>query len=222
MREAVYRLRYSVWVAEMTHAQPIHFPDGKIKDEFDDQAIHAAAISDGWPVAAVRLVTPSEQGLPIRRVVPLRLGGASDSMGEIGYLVLDHRVRRRREDGPFGAEPYLRKSEGGVLPDGGPLAIPLQGRKGPRVILGLFRSLYQASKRIRLGRWLFMADMRVFTLLNRYGFPFRQVADRLPEFPDRVPCLMSLTEFEDQLRRLDPAFFEEFTVDIDDSPRFSS
>jgi hypothetical protein len=60
-----------------------------------------------------------------------------------------------------------------------------------------------------------MADGKVLTALNRYGMPFRQIADRIPEFPDRVPALMEFSEFEDRLRRLEPTLFEEFIADLD-------
>nr|HNI56623.1 hypothetical protein [Elusimicrobiota bacterium] len=80
-----------------------------------------------------------------------------------------------------------------------------------RLILGLFRLIYQASKQQGLTRWFCLADVKLFTLLTRYGMPFRQMADRPPDYPDRIPASMLISEFEDRLRRLDPALFEEFT-----------
>lgn len=209
-REDVYRLRYNVWVEEMGHARPAHFPQGRVQDEFDAAAVHAVAFRGDAPVAAARLVPPGGRGLPIHGVINVHYTGRPEPTGEISHLVIDRSFRRRKEDGALGAEPYLRVSEGGVLPDQGPLGMILQGRKGPRLVLGLFRLLYRESKRIGVARWMCLADLKLFNLLNRYGMPFRQMADRPREFPDRVPSVMLISEFEDRLRRLDPSLFEEF------------
>ena len=210
-REAIYRLRYDVWVTELSHAQPLHFPKGMITDELDAVSLHAAALRGPDPVAAIRLIPPTGKGLPIHRVINVRFSGRPEPTGEISHLVISKIYRRRKEDGPYGAEPELRQSEGGSLPDQGPLAMTLRGRKGPRLILGLFRLIYQASKQQGLTRWFCLADVKLFTLLTRYGMPFRQMADRPPDYPDRIPASMLISEFEDRLRRLDPALFEEFT-----------
>lgn len=214
-REAVYRFRYAVWVEEMKHASPSHFPNGMIQDRYDANAIQAVAVHQDGVAAALRLVPPSGIDLPIQSVVHHPMHEKRAGTGELSHLVVGRHYRRRKEDGPYGAEPYLRRSEGGLLPDTGPLSVPLLSRGGPRILLALLRLLYQASKSLRITRWVCLVDGKVITALNRYAMPFRQFADRVPEYPDRVPAAMEFSEFEDRLRRLEPALFEEFIAGLD-------
>lgn len=208
--ENIFRLRYKVWVEEFSHVPATVFPSGLVQDEFDPMAVHAAAFKDRSLAAAVRLILHSDRRLPFHRLVNIAFPGRPGQTAEISHLVIDKVFRRRKEDGLYGAESYLKKWEGGVLPDRGPLPEVLRLRRGPVVTLGLFRTLYQASKRQGILRWLLMADRKLLALLQRYGMPFRQVADSPEELPGRLPTVLHFDDFENRLFRLDPDLFWEF------------
>ena len=217
--EEVYRLRYAVWVEEFRHAPAKLFPDGQVKDEFDPMAVHAGAFRDQGVLAAARLILHSDRRLPFYRVVKVEFPGQPGETGELSHIVISKTFRRRKEDGLYGAESYLKQWEGGVLPDHGALPEALKMRKGPAVALGLLRVLYQASKRQGLQRWLLMADRKLLALLRRYGFPFQQVADAPKALPGRIPTAMVFEEFESRLHRLDTELFWEFMDGLEEEYR---
>ena len=72
-RQIHYQLRYQVFCFETGYEDPTQFPDGEEKDEWDDEATQFIVRERGsgeW-VAAMRLVLPSLQNLPIHDRVPI-------------------------------------------------------------------------------------------------------------------------------------------------------
>ena len=209
--EAIHRLRYDVYVKEFGFFNSVHHTNGLLPDAFDPFALHAVAVQRDDLAGALRLTLHSERGFPIAGLVPrFRCPSPPESTGEVSHLVIAKRWRRRREDCLYGAEGYLRVSEGGILPDGIPLSEALKKRGGPALLLGLFRILYQSSRRLGLRSWLMLAEKRLHTLLNRYGIPLLQMSDPVggPEGPR--PCLLHLHNMESCLKRLHAPLYAEF------------
>ncbi|MBL0059099.1 MAG: GNAT family N-acetyltransferase [Elusimicrobia bacterium] len=209
---AIHRLRHDVYVREFRFFDPVLYPDGILADEFDGMGMHAVAAQGEDVVAALRLALHSERGFPLQGVIPeFKAPKPPEQTGEVSHLVIAKAFRRRREDGLYGAESYLKIAQGGILPNAGPLSDHMKKRWGPLLTLGLFKVLYQHSRRLGLESWLMLAERSLYQVLNRYGLPFRQVADPLggPEGPR--PCLLLLNDLEKSLRLFDPRLFAEFT-----------
>jgi N-acyl-L-homoserine lactone synthetase len=84
-RDAVYRLRKRV-VVERGWGASEQLPDGRERDRFDDEAIHALGSMDGVPVATSRLVFPHpERRLPTEETfgVVVRPPGGVVDVGRI-------------------------------------------------------------------------------------------------------------------------------------------
>jgi N-acyl amino acid synthase of PEP-CTERM/exosortase system len=208
---AIHRLRHDVYVREFNFFDPLLYPDGILADEFDGMGIHAVASQGEAVVAALRLTLHSERGFPLQGVVPgLKVPTPSEQTGEVSHLVIAKAFRRRSEDGLYGAESYLKIAQGGVLPNSGPMVDHMKKRWGPSLILGLFKVLYHSSRRLGLASWLMLAERRLPQVLNRYGLPFRQVADPLGGPDGPIPCLLLLKEMEKSLQLFDRSLFLEF------------
>jgi len=98
-RQIHYQLRYQVFCLETGYEDPAQFPDGEEKDKWDDEAAHFIVRERGsgeW-VAAMRLVLPSLQSLPIHDRVPIEPSLKRDhsQSAEISRLCMVGHYRRR-------------------------------------------------------------------------------------------------------------------------------
>lgn len=111
-RDSVYAIRYNVYCKEFGYESPAAFPDGRERDEYDDQAIHALIIhrATGRPAACVRLVPArsEDENIPlpfekycaesIDTAFVRGLGLDRSTLCEISRLAVDGRFRRRACD----------------------------------------------------------------------------------------------------------------------------
>ena len=98
-RHIHHQLRYQVFCLETGYEDPAQFPDGEEKDEWDDDAVHFLVQERGsgqW-VAAMRLVLPSAQHLPIEKRVPIETSLRRDRRhcAEVSRLCMVGHYRRR-------------------------------------------------------------------------------------------------------------------------------
>jgi N-acyl amino acid synthase of PEP-CTERM/exosortase system len=98
-RHIHHQLRYQVFCLETGYEDPAQFPDGEEKDEWDDDAVHFLVQERGsgqW-VAAMRLVLPSAQQLPIEKRVPIEASLRQDRRhcAEVSRLCMVGHYRRR-------------------------------------------------------------------------------------------------------------------------------
>jgi N-acyl-L-homoserine lactone synthetase len=93
--DAVPRMRYEC-VVEMGWAAPEDYPDGRERDEYDDEAIHVVARDAGDIVGSLRLVLPSAgRLLPTERDFGIRVEPPGDAL-EGGRIVVPRRYRLGR------------------------------------------------------------------------------------------------------------------------------
>lgn len=217
---AVHRLRYDVYVREFGFFSPVKHTDDLLVDAYDGAGLHPIALEGDEVVGALRMVLHSDRGFPLAAVLPhFRCPGPPEKTAEISHLVIDKRWRRRREDGLFGAEGYLTVAEGGVLPNHDPLPPALKRRRRPVIVLGLLRTAYQLSRRMGIEWWLMLAEKRLHALLNRHGIPFYQMADPLGGPDGPRPSLLTVSELESHLKRLNESLFEEFLEGLEPAYR---
>ena len=86
-REAAYRLRYAVVVAE-GWARPADLPDGLERDEDDDRAIQIIGWVEGRAVATTRVVLPGEAPLPTERAFAIAVEPAGGVV-DVGRFAVD-------------------------------------------------------------------------------------------------------------------------------------
>ena len=114
-------MRYEVYCQECGFLPVSDYPDGLEIDEFDGHSIHFAAFADGNVIGTSRLVKNSELGYPLnehcKEISINESELLKDRLVEVSRLALRKSFRRRKEDGIYAVESYLKKSEGGILPE---------------------------------------------------------------------------------------------------------
>lgn len=208
IKNTIYQLRYKVYAEEFEFEKKEDHPDGYEKDEYDENSIHFAALAGKDEVmGTVRLVLNSEKGFPIEHAVKTKFIGdkpSADKIAEISRLAVSKKFRRRKEDGQFGVESYIKKSEGGILPDKRPASDQQQKRKKPVIILGLYQLLYHASKRMGITHWYMITEEKLFHALEKYGFIFCQIGEPIQYHGTRIPYLGIILDIEQKLIKEKP------------------
>ena len=217
LKQAIYRLRYHIYVEEYGFEQPQDHPHGLEMDAYDEHAICLATLNEADEViGTVRLILHSLQGFPIEHVVPtLHVPGdnpAPQCIGEISRLAVSAAYRRRIEDGLYGVEAYLRPPAETGLTGYGVRQVPFERRKQPVIVLGLYRLLYQVSKQLGLTHWYMIAEKKLWSILRKYCILFHQIGQPVEYHGTRIPYLGIIAEMEAHMQRTNPAFLQSFLV----------
>jgi len=118
-RQIHHQLRYQVFCLETGYEDPAQFPDGEEKDEWDDNAAHflVRERSSGQWVAAMRLVLPSAQSLPIEERVVIESSSRRDRRycAEVSRLCMVGHYRRRLQGRVM---PCIEQTPGSALQRG--------------------------------------------------------------------------------------------------------
>jgi N-acyl amino acid synthase of PEP-CTERM/exosortase system len=183
-------------------------PNGLETDEYEDNSVHFACLNENDSVVGtIRLVLNSDKGFPLEHAVETNFVGErpdNSKIGEISRLAVSRDLRRRKEDGMYGIESYLKRKEGGVLPDDGSIPEEMQGRKNPIIVLGLYQVMYHESRRRGISHWYMITDKKLFYALKKYGFLFHQIGDPVEYHGQRTPYLGILDEIEKTLIKDNP------------------
>jgi N-acyl-L-homoserine lactone synthetase len=169
--EASYRLRYQVYCLERRFLDSRRYPDGRERDEFDRYALHLGVVdSAGALLATARMVRVGFAGLPLFRHCEI-----------------------------YPHETELYRDTNRVI-EVSRLCVSRQLRRlgfdRSRVVTGLYRALYQASKRQGFTHWLAATEHSLQRLVSNFGFPFRAVGPPIDYFGRVSPYLMSLQDFD--------------------------
>jgi len=229
IKEQIYRLRYDVYAMEFGFEKLEDHPSGLEFDAYDRDAVHFAALYDVGETTAVigtmRLVLDSENGFPIEHAAKLehniKIPGRN-KIAEISRLAVSSMFRRRQEDGIYGVESYLKKSEGSVLPDHTVKPAEYDRRKHPVIILGLYRMMYHESKRLGITHWYMISEKKLHFSLKKYGFIFHQIGDPVEYHGLRIPYIGSIEEMEQKFIKTNPVFLKRFLVGLEEQyqPKF--
>lgn len=233
MKRDIYRLRYQIYIEEFGFEKAEDHPNGLEIDPYDAHAVHLAALDNAHQiVGTARLVLHSDKGFPIEHATTLQQTvspSVLDRTAEVSRLALSAQYRRRTEDGQHGVESYLPVSEGGSLSDSGELGGSLsdsgelqpnsQRRRRPLIVLGLYKLIWQTSKRLGLTHWYMISEKKLWTALFRFGLLFRQIGEPVDYHGLRIPYMISLAEFENHLCQHNPSLYQMFLEDLEEEYR---
>lgn len=117
-RQIHHQLRYQVFCLETGYEDPTQFPNGEERDEWDDSAAHLLVRrkDTGQWVAAMRLVLPFTEALPIERRTTIVPALRRDILecAEISRLCMVGHYRRRRQGRIMMCNDEASKAGGGV------------------------------------------------------------------------------------------------------------
>ncbi|WP_200373339.1 PEP-CTERM/exosortase system-associated acyltransferase [Thiocystis violacea] len=207
---STYRIRYQVYCLERGFLDASHYPEGLERDAFDAHAVPILARHEqGEPAGTARLVMPSALGFPLEghcrfspgREVP------SDTTGpfparyvEISRLAVSRAFRRRKGDGLYGGPPRPGSPQAGGAEI---LAFPTS-QQTPEIVSGIYRLLYQESRRRGVEHWVVAMERGLDIILRRMGLDFTPIGPRIDYFGPVRPYLASIETLERHLYRTAP------------------
>lgn len=194
----IYELRYQVYCLSRGFLPPERYPSGLETDEFDGHAMHFAALDrNGVVVGTARVVLNSKLGFPLGRYLgePVDLnfrGVPHRRLGEVSRLA----VRAVHKGTRFGNA--------------------LQANRRPEIALGLYKEIYQASRKAGLSHLIAAMERPLGRLLARYSFPFHPVGPEIDYYGPVRPYLLDIAQGEKALHERCPRMFEKFADGLPD------
>jgi N-acyl amino acid synthase of PEP-CTERM/exosortase system len=223
LMEQIYRLRFEVYCYECGFIKAADYPDGLEIDEYDAQATHFAAINDdGDLIGTIRMIHPGRALLPIeqhcpqivlsRKIVP----DSKINFTEISRLIISKRLRRRKNDAMY-YEPQVEDQK----------MIDAQNqefiRRARPMAFGLYREMYQESKRKGITNWYSLMEKSLWLLLRLHGFRFDAIGEEVDVYGPVRPYMANIPEIEEEVYRKFPQFYEYFVRHLEKEylPNFS-
>ena len=204
-----YRVRYEVFCQECGFLPAENYPDGLEIDKFDKHSIHFAAFADGNVVGTCRMIMNSEVGYPIHehcKVISINEAEIpGEGLIEVSRLALRKSFRKRQEDGIYGVESYLKKSEGGILPENPEDKTSQDRRRNrPVVILGLYRAMYHETRRVGFTHWYAAMEKKLWFNLKAFHFTFQEIGPQFDYYGPVTPYLGIIEELEKEVSSNSP------------------
>nr|WP_320013597.1 PEP-CTERM/exosortase system-associated acyltransferase [uncultured Desulfobacter sp.] len=218
-----FRMRYEVYVDEFGFENETDHPGRLETDAYEKESIHFACLNEtDSVVGTIRLVLHSDKGFPIEHATKLSFPEEKpepDKTGEISRLTVTKDLRRRKEDGMYGVESYLKKKEGGVLPDDGTIPKEMAGRKNPIIVLGLYQVMLHESLRRGLTHWYMITEKKIFYALKKYGFLFHQIGEPVQYHGERIPYFADIHELLVNLKQTDAGMYDLMLAGLEEEYR---
>jgi len=206
-----YRLRYEVFCLERRLLPPEGYPDYLESDAYDSHSLHFLA-SDlhGEPAGTARLVLNGPLGLPLvhhcafearYRFLASPDHPLSARYAEISRLVLSRGFRRRRDDTIYGGPPRTSPADGYARS----FSTTPPPADIPEPISGIFRLIYQESKRRGITHFVAAMERSLQVRLKRMGFPFTSIGSEVDYYGSVRPYVLEVATLDRNLAALKPA-----------------
>ncbi len=204
---ASYALRYQVYCHERAFLRPIDYPKGLESDRHDEHALHFGAFHpDGTLGGTVRLVPGALDELPMSSrctvdEVGLPAGADTAALAEVSRLAVSRRFRRRVTDRDLPDElsdVALASSRRTMRRQG-----------NPGLVLGLYKAMYQHSKRIGIDVWFAAMEPSLVRLLQRMYFRFRPVGPEVDYYGAVRPYVARLRDLDAEIYAQCPELLRE-------------
>ncbi len=221
-----FALRYEVYCSERNFLNPERYPTKQEIDQYDNHAVHLGGINqDGVMIGTVRLVLPSSIGFPLFEhceLFPeyqyLADKKAQQTAAEISRLAISKHYRRRKNDGLYGlayTNDFDNVRSGESSGQSQTIDQVPYRRSKPEIILGLYKALYQASKRQGVTHWFAAMEKTLIRLLHRFNFDFTPIGPELDYYGPVVPYIASVAEVEEAVFKNCPELFAEFMTGLE-------
>jgi len=193
LMEQIFRLRYQVYGCERQFISREDYPDGLEFDEYDDHAVHIAAINKfGEVIGALRMIFNHKITLPVERYVEhINLSAPLPGIlcfAEISRLVISKQLRQRCNGQlhQMAIRPVLETSHKSFLRFARPLAF------------GLCQKAYEASREEGVTHWLCLMERGLHSLLQMYGLEFHCIGQE-------VECMGKVFPYVAHVHSMEPA-----------------
>lgn len=214
-----YLLRYQIYCQQMGFLSSDNYPAELEKDKYDEHSIHIGGVNnDGFLVGSVRLVQSSPFGFPLQEHCALfdnykRLFDKSaeelSHYAEISRLVVSKNFRRRVNDGLYG----LGSPEDKIENSGG--RKEARRRVRPEIVLGLYKNMYQTSKRKGITHWLAAMENTLMRVLGRFDFKFDPIGPQIDYYGPVIPFIAVVSDIEKRVAEHKPELFQEMIAGLE-------
>ncbi len=217
LMEKIYRLRFEVYCRECGFINEEDYPNGLEMDEYDKQAVHFAAFNtDEEIVGTLRLILPGKMNFPIEKHCPQikidkNLIPGSITFAEISRLVISKKLRRRKNDFLY-YEPQIEDQK--VSSDDKNDYL----RRNKPMAFGLYREMYQESKRQGITHWYSLMETGLWLLLKTHGFHFECIGEEVDVYGPVKPYRGWVSQIEKEVSQKFPKFFEYFSHELGKVP----
>jgi N-acyl amino acid synthase of PEP-CTERM/exosortase system len=188
--QAVFALRYQVYCVERKFLSQDQYTGRRETDAYDPFAVHFAAFDTNGRIAGSARLARSRGGqLPFQKHCSKLQGGVSGvdprTALEVSRLVVSRHYTL----------PGTMKA---CLPDRPilPRCRALPATRNEELVLGLYRAMYQHSRRAGIDFWYAAMERSLVRLLSRYGITFGQIGPEMDYFGPVSPYCASLDDLE--------------------------
>jgi N-acyl-L-homoserine lactone synthetase len=224
--QEIYRLRYKVYCEEWGFEKPEHHPGEIETDIFDKNAVHFIAENgEGNIVGTIRLILSSAEGFPLEKYCEVNINKNElprENLAEISRLAISKQYRRRTEDKYIYGPDEERRSIGSFnnpvrgfhkrYADRSGTSRPFEDRRVKHeAVVGLYKAVYQESKRRNITHWYAVMTKGLYILLSRLGINFQPIGDPVDYHGIRTPYLGDIEKMEREVSVKNPEIFEDFT-----------
>lgn len=227
--EECYRLRYQVFCVERGFLPCDDYPNRLESDAYDAYSLHFLARHlHGEPAGAARLVLNGPHGLPMVPHCALEAGfefladlqyPLRHRYAEISRLAVSRGFRRRQGDTIYGGPPRTSR-----VPEIPRISLSTPPPNDvPEMVSGIFRLIYQGSKRHGVTHWVVAMERRLQVMLKRMGFPFTPIGPEVDYYGAVRPYIAEIAALEYNVSVQKPATWEYMAagLDADLTPDFS-
>jgi N-acyl amino acid synthase of PEP-CTERM/exosortase system len=216
-----FRIRYQVYCVERRLLRQEDYPDRQETDAYDAQSLHfLASHLDGEPAGTARLVLNGPLGLPL--VSHCRLHGGYGFLAdpsdptkhcyaEISRLAVSRTFRRREGDTLYGGPP--RDNRPPAFHHVPPVVFP--PADVPEMVSGIFRMLYQESKRRGITHWVVAMERSLHVMLKRIGFEFTPIGPEVDYYGPVRPYFAEIAALEHSVSRRKPSTWQYVTMGLE-------
>lgn len=206
--DTAYQLRYQVYCEERCFLDPRGYPEHLERDAFDVNAVHFVGRhrTRTLPAGTARLVLASELGFPLQHYCELErefafireIGHpALQRYGEISRLAVSRSFRQRTDDTLYGGPPRTTAEAAPSPIIQTPGINPLEA--GPEIVAGLFKSLYQETRRRGLTHLIVAMERSLYLLLKRMGYHFHAIGPAVDYYGPVIPYVARIRDLEHYL-----------------------
>jgi len=213
MRE-IFSIRYQVYCKERGFIKKDDFPSGAESDKYDAHSLHFGARYDNEIVGTSRLVLNNPYGFPIEEQArgKLRIDLSfvdRNKIAEISRVAIS-KVYKHKLSKDLRRKYYNRQARNELKDHLKPVR-PLA--------FGLYRNMYQESKRRGIVYWLALMKTSLWTLLRSHNLVFHQIGDSVDFYGKVEPYICNLEELEVILYQRSPKLLDFFTDGLEEEYR---
>jgi N-acyl amino acid synthase of PEP-CTERM/exosortase system len=219
-----YRIRYAVYCEEKAFLDSRSYPDGRETDQYDARAVHLLGRHRrlGTAAGTVRLVLSSELGFPLRRYCTLHpsfsflsepASPQSAHFAEISRLAVSKQFRHRIGDDPMYGGAARRRHWDDPAADERQHLNP--DVAGPEIVAGLYKCIYQESKRRGLTHWIMAMERSLYLMCRRMGLLFLAIGPTSDYFGPVAPYAAAVSDIEYALSVRHPAVFSYWMAGLE-------